>query len=139
MFGCWLCYWTKVHFHWLNRGLTVYFNLYVPDLPKSTWKYLFNPSSVFKYNFKNNKQNQWGLVRKSRKYLLCCWTSLKSYKKVEELPKDDNYWDVCKEARHFSKPQHTCRCAFCDQPLSRICHCNMEDPESDNPMHRICT
>ena len=61
----------------------------------------------------------------------------KACKKVQELPKDDNCLDICKEARHLEKPQHTCRRAFCDQPLSQICHCNMEDPDYENPIHRI--
>ena len=61
----------------------------------------------------------------------------KACKKVHELPKDDNCLDICKEARTFEKPQHTCRRAFCNQPLSQIYHCNMEDPDYENPIHRI--
>ena len=61
----------------------------------------------------------------------------KACEKFQELTKDDNCLDVCKDARHLEKPQHTCRRAFCDRPLSQICHCNMADPDSDNPMHRI--
>ena len=45
--------------------------------------------------------------------------------------------DVFKKARQLEKPQHKCRQAFCDQPVSQICHCNIEDPDSNNPVHRI--
>ena len=45
--------------------------------------------------------------------------------------------DVCINARKLEKPQHKCRRAFCDQPVSQICQCNIEDPDSNNPMHRI--
>ena len=46
----------------------------------------------------------------------------KACEKVQELTKGDDCLDVCKEARRLEKPQHTCRRAFCDQPLSQICH-----------------
>ena len=63
----------------------------------------------------------------------------KPCKKVQELQQDENCLDVCKESRNLEKPQHTCRRAFCNQPLNQICHRNMEDPDSDNLMQRICT
>ena len=42
---------------------------------------------------------------------------------------------VCKDAKDLEKPQHRCR--FCKSPVSQICPCNIEDPQSDNPQHRV--
>ena len=36
--GCWHRSSSKMHHIWLNRGLSVYLDLYVPDFPKSTSK-----------------------------------------------------------------------------------------------------
>ena len=41
----------------------------------------------------------------------------------------------CLNARDLDKPQH--KCCYCRLPVSHICHCNKEDPKSDNPMHRV--
>ena len=42
---------------------------------------------------------------------------------------------VCKYAKDLEKPQHRCR--FCKSPVSQICPWNIEDPQSDNPQHRV--
>ena len=42
---------------------------------------------------------------------------------------------VCKETQLLENPQH--KCGFCKTAVSQICPCNIEDPESDNPQHRV--
>ena len=44
-------------------------------------------------------------------------------------------FEVCVNTRSLQNPQHRCR--LCKMPLSVICPCNIEDPASDNPGHRI--
>ena len=44
-------------------------------------------------------------------------------------------WSVCVELRKSTNPMHIC--SLCKLPLSQICPCNKEDPNSDNPMHRV--
>ena len=42
---------------------------------------------------------------------------------------------LCLNTRDLEKPQHRCR--NCKLPVSQICGCNKEDPNSSNPMHRV--
>lgn len=49
----------------------------------------------------------------------------------------DNCLPVCRELRKSSHPMHRCR--YCSAAVSQICPCNEEDPESDNPQHRVHT
>ena len=52
----------------------------------------------------------------------------------EQTPKE-NCLPVCIEIRNSSNPMHKCR--YCSTAVSQICFCNIEDPESDNPQHRV--
>ena len=45
------------------------------------------------------------------------------------------YAYVCEAIRKSSNAMHRCR--NCNIAISQICHCNTEDPHSDNPMHRV--
>lgn len=42
---------------------------------------------------------------------------------------------LCVDLRNSSKAVH--KCSVCKISLSQICPCKKEDPESDNPMHRV--
>ena len=42
---------------------------------------------------------------------------------------------ICIKAKFLKNTQHKCR--ICKQTVSQICSCNVEDPLSDNPQHRI--
>ena len=36
-----------------------------------------------------------------------------------------------------NKAMHIVKCKYCQVAVSQICSCNVEDPDSDNPMHRV--
>ena len=52
----------------------------------------------------------------------------------EQTPKE-NCLPVCIEIRNSSNSMHKCR--YCSTAVSQICFCNIEDPESGNPQHRV--
>ena len=53
----------------------------------------------------------------------------------EEAQSKETCLPVCVEIKKSNKAMHKCK--YCQVAVSQICSCNVEDPDSDNPMHRV--
>ena len=56
-------------------------------------------------------------------------------KEAEKNVNPKNGLKVCLDTLSLKNPQHKCR--LCGKALSQICSCNIQDPKSDNPQHRV--
>ena len=54
---------------------------------------------------------------------------------VDEQAQIKSCVQVCIKTQQLENPQH--KWIYCKYPVSQICSCNVEDPFSDNPQHRV--